>query len=180
MHFLPSFTCGTCEKAFGRGDSLKRHLVTCHTNALPFSKAQCNHCENKFSRKSRLAKHMLIVLKAIHPSKPLHCKTDTWPGCWHRRICCASCYITFKCNHCGKNFSRKSMLIRHMLVVFGAKVMARRRISCVSCYISFKTSFSLMGHMESSVCPLSPGSVGAEGGVAGDFMVVLDRSGVGD
>ena len=72
------------------------------------------------------------------------------------------------------------MLIRHMLVVFGAKVMAHRRISCVSCYISFKTSFSLMGHMESSVHLLSPGSVGAEGGVAGDFMVVLDRSGVGD
>ena len=29
------------------------------------------------------------------------------------------------------------MLIRHMLVVFGAKVMARRRISCVSCYIKW-------------------------------------------
>ena len=64
---------------FGRGESLTRHLVTCHTNALPFSKALCNHCENKLSRKSRLAKHMLIVLKAIHPSKPLNCKTDIWP-----------------------------------------------------------------------------------------------------
>ena len=93
VHFLPSFTCGTCEKAFGREER---------------------------------PKHMLIVLKDIHPSQPLKCKTCTWAGCWHRRFCCASCYITFKCNHCGKNFSRKSMLIRHMLVVFGAKVMARR------------------------------------------------------
>ena len=70
------------------------------------------------------------------------------------------------------------MLLRHMLVVFGdGKVMAYRRKSCVSCYITFKTNFSLMRHMESSVCPLSPGPVGAEGGVAGEFMVVLDRSG---
>ena len=152
-NLLPSnetFTCGTCEKAFGRRDSIKMHLVICHTNALPFSKAQCSDCKKKWSRKSRLAKHMLIAHKAIHPSKPLHCKTVTWPGCWHRRICCASYYITLKCNHSGKNVSRKSMLIRHMFVVFGAKVMACRRISCVSCYISFKTSFSLMGHMESS------------------------------
>ena len=37
-----------------------------------------------------------------------------------------------------------------------------------------------MRHMESSVCLLSPGPVGAEGGVAGEFMLVLDRSGVGD
>ena len=72
------------------------------------------------------------------------------------------------------------MLIRHMLVFFGAKVMACRRINCVSCYISFKTSFNLMGHMGSSVCPLSPGSVCAEGGVAGEFMMVLDSSGVGE
>ena len=72
------------------------------------------------------------------------------------------------------------MLVRHMLVVFGSRVMARRRISYVSCYISFKKSFSLMRHMESSVCQLSPGPGGAEGGVAGEFMLVLDRSGVGD
>ena len=73
-----------------------------------------------------------------------------------------------------------------MLVVFGAGVpskpllMARRRISCVTCYITFKTRFSFMEHVESSVCPLAPVPVGAEGRFGGDFMVVLDRSGVGD
>ena len=45
---------------------------------------------------------------------------------------------------------------------------------------SVEPSLCLMGHKERSVCPLSPGFVGAEGGVAGDFMVVLNRSGVGD
>ena len=58
--------------------------------------------------------------------------------------------ITFKCNHCGSHFSRKSMLVRHTLVVFGAKVMAKvvtrvmafRRISCDSCYITCKTRVS--------------------------------------
>ena len=45
---------------------------------------------------------------------------------------------------------------------------------------SFKTSFSLMRHMESSICPLSPGPLSAEGGVAGKFMVVLDTSQAAD
>ena len=75
---------------------------------------------------------------------------------------------------------KKAMLINYMLMDFKAKVMAQRRISCVSCYISLKTSLCLMGHKENSACPLSPGFAGAEGGVAGDFMVVLNRSGVGD
>ena len=72
------------------------------------------------------------------------------------------------------------MQVRLMLVVFGAKLMACRSICCLSCFTTFKASFSLMKHMESSVCPLSPGPIGAEGGVAGEFMVVLDRSSVGD
>ena len=55
-----------------------------------------------------------------------------------------------------------------------AKVMAKVMAH------TFKTSLSLMRHTENSVCTLSPGSVGAEGGVIGEFIVFLDRSGVSD
>ena len=30
MHFPSAYTCETCGKAFGRGDSLPRHQITCH------------------------------------------------------------------------------------------------------------------------------------------------------
>ena len=59
-----------------------------------------------------------------------------------------------QCNHCGKKFSRKSRLSKHMLVVHGAsrpskilqdkylaKLMERRMISFFICYIAFKTRF---------------------------------------
>ena len=91
---------------------------------------------------------------------------------------CASCYKAFKCNHCGNNFSKKSVLVRHTLVVFGAKEMAKVMAKVMA--HTFKTSLSLMRHTENSVCTLSPGSVGAEGGVIGEFIVLLDRSGVSD
>ena len=53
-----------------------------------------------------------------------------------------------QCNHCGKNFSRKSSLSKHILAVHGAscpskivaKLMACRRI---------KTWFSFKEHMKS-------------------------------
>ena len=83
---------------------------------------------------------------------------------------CASCYKAFKCNHCGNNFLKKSVLVRHTLVVFGAKEMAKVMAKVMA--HTFKTSLSLMR--------LSPGSVGAEGGVIGEFIVSLDRSGVSD
>ena len=62
------------------------------------------------------------------------------------------------------------MLVRHTLVVFGAKVMAKvvaralvfRRISCESCYITCKTRVPVIRPMETSFCLLSPGPAGAK------------------
>ena len=74
-----------------------------------------------------------------------------------------------QCNHCGKNFSRKSRLSLHMLVVHGAsrpskilqdrylaKLMARRWISFVICYIAFKSRISFEEHMKMGAHLLAP------------------------
>ena len=62
-----------------------------------------------------------------------------------------------RCNHCGKNFSRKSSLSKHMLVIheacrhskilhdrYLAKLMTHRRISFAICFITFKTRISFI------------------------------------
>ena len=58
--------------------------------------------------------------------------------------------------------------------------MAGRRISFAICYITFKMRISLKEHMKRGAHRLAPVPVGAEGRFGGDFMVVLDRSGVGN
>ena len=81
-----------------------------------------------------------------------------------------------QCNHCGKNFTRKSNLSKHMLIVHGdsrpsqiqqdrnlAKLMASKRITYVVCYIAFKTSISFKKHMKRGVHLLSPGHENVEG-----------------
>ena len=69
--------------------------------------------------------------------------------------------LTEHCNHCGKNFSRKSSLSKHPLEVHGAscpskilqdryltKLIAHRRTNFAICYITFKTRISFKEHME--------------------------------
>ena len=80
------------------------------------------------------------------------------------------------CNHCGKNFSRKSSLSKHMLVVHAAshpmkilqdrylaELMAGRRISFVICYIAFKTWISFKKHLKRGAHLLAPGPEDVEG-----------------
>ncbi|KDQ15578.1 hypothetical protein BOTBODRAFT_74918, partial [Botryobasidium botryosum FD-172 SS1] len=48
--------CGAC---FQRGEHLKRHVRSIHTNDLPYP---CTHptCDKKFSRSDNLAQHMRV------------------------------------------------------------------------------------------------------------------------
>ena len=90
-----------------------------------------------------------------------------------------------QCNHCGKNFSRRSSLSIHMIVVHGAscpskilqyrylaKLMAHRRISFVICYIAFKKNFK--EHMERGVHLLAPGPDGVCGRFVREVMLLGD------
>ena len=150
MHFTSSFTKRTYEnpvegRTVSRGNRLSAKIMPC-TSPRPSLTTVKIHSQES------LARHMLLVLGTI------------------KRIRCTSCYITFRCNHCGNKFSRKSMLARHTFVVFGAKVLATvvtrviafRRISFDSCFITFNARVCLMRPMERSFCLLSPGPVGAK------------------
>ena len=48
------------------------------------------------------------------------------------------------------------------------------------CYITFKTRFTFKEPMKSNTRLLAPGPTGAKKGFAGQLLVVLDRSSVGD
>ena len=95
-------------------------------------------------------------------------------------------------NHCGKNFSRKSSLYKHMLVVHGAscpikilqdrylaKLLAHRMISFAICYINFKTRISFKEHTKKDAHLLAPGPAGVEGKFGREFMLLLDGISVG-
>ena len=66
---------------------------------------------------------------------------------------------------------------------YSARVRARRKISCATCYITFGTNYSFKNHMKKKHGGsqlLAPGPAGAEGGFAGEFMMVLDGRAMGD
>ena len=64
--------------------------------------------------------------------------------------------------------------------IYLAKLMARRWISCAVCYPTFKTRFSFKELMKSDVHLLTTGPEGVEGMFVGEFILLLDRSSVGD
>ena len=66
---------------------------------------------------------------------------------------------------------------------YSARVRASRKISCATCYITFSIKYSFKEHMQKKhggTQLLAPRPAGAEGGFAGEFMVVLDGRAGGD
>ena len=112
---------------------------------LPLVSLPCISCFKVLSAKKKLNNHIVEIHKDptsfniyVPPEAPYHLPLATLP--------CS----TAQCNHCSKNFSIKSSLSKHMLVVHGAgspskilqnrylaKLMARMRISFAICYINF-------------------------------------------
>ena len=98
-----------------------------------------------------------------------------------------------QCSHCGENFSKKSSLSKHILVVHGAsrpskipqdsylaKLMVHRRTSFAICYITFNTRISFKKHMKKGAHLLASGPASVEGGFVREFILLLDGMSVGE
>ena len=126
---------------------VKFPLVPVSTFAAPasrfFQREEIKKQYRRDTQRPNITNHLLTPEALDHvPLATLHCL----PG---------------QCNHCDKNYSRKSSLSKHMLVVHGAsrplkvlqdrylaKLIACRWISFVICYIAFKTRIIFKKHMK--------------------------------
>ena len=191
---LVSFTCSSCSKDFPAMNKLNHHYVEMHKDPM-----SCTICCKTFSSKKLFIRH-----SSVHLPPTFTCETcgKTFKRADNLQRHQVSCHPTAvpcspaQCTNCGKQFSRTSSLVKHMLVVHGAnrppnalrdkylaRVRARKRVSCATCSITFKTKSNFQVHMKkkhNGTLLLAPGPAGAEGGFAGEFMMVLDGSSMCD
>ena len=193
-YHLVNFPCNSCAKTFSSKNQLKHHHVEMHKDPM-----SCTTCYMTFSSKKMFLRHSSVHLPSTFTCET--CGKAFTRGDSLRRHQVARHTATLPCSpaqclDCGKKFSRKSSLGKHMVVVHGAgrpsqllqdrysaRVRARRKITCATCYITFGTKYSFKDHMKKKHGGsqlLAPGPAGAEGGFAGEFMVVLDGRAMGD
>ena len=133
---IKPFKCDVCNKLFNRRQNLKRHKLI-HSGRKPF---QCEHCDLAFTQKGNLTTHMRLhtndrpyecmFCDKSFPQKlqmTSHEKIHTGERPFECSICLLRCItkqdlnnhmkihdaITFKCDFCNKQFSRKYYLNLH-------------------------------------------------------------------
>ena len=105
VHFSSSYTCETCQNAFGRGDNLMRHHITCHL--LPFPA-----CRPSATSVTITSQESQICLNtcwwSMEPALPLQILQERYLVMLmaRKRISFAICYITFKTRFSFKEHMR--------------------------------------------------------------------------
>ena len=101
MHFLSSYTCKTCGKAFVRVNSPPppRHQITCHLPPCPAPWPSATTVARTSQENSSLSKIMFVVHGALQNTAKLMA---------HKRISWAICYITFKTRFSFKEHLKSS------------------------------------------------------------------------
>ena len=140
-----NFTCGECGKTFTRPEYAKRHFAM-HTDIW-----KCEKCCRQFSRRHLLASHVCNSTEEEEDSKnSLHqcdiCEQSFRTVKYLYRHLAMHTDI-FKCDQCGRCFSRKDSMQKHILRCDPKRAAAENIHSCHNCGRTFSTKLGLENHL---------------------------------
>lgn len=138
-----SFICtfSDCHKKFTNRFSLRSHLSAVHSERKFF----CNKCPSAFKNQQSLKVHSLKHSNGESKLFQCHiCGMSTkYRQHFQDHVLSHSAKRDLECFHCGKKFSKKSLLVCHMQIH-----LIERKFICnyVNCNKSFKTYNSFYAH----------------------------------
>lgn len=139
-----NFTCGECGKTFTRPEYAKRHFAM-HTDIW-----KCEKCCRQFSRRHLLASHVCNSTEEEESKNSLHqcdiCEQSFRTVKYLYRHLAMHTDI-FKCDQCGRCFSRKDSLQKHILRCDPKRAAAENIHSCHNCGRTFSTKLGLENHL---------------------------------
>ena len=128
-----NFACNACNSQFKRNDHLKRHMLIHTTEAERRNKFPCTECDKTFSLAFNLANH-IQYMHQTNTQISSNFKYDFVDAKELELYTCANCpktfknhkqrnkhnldihsEVTFKCDKCDKQFSRKSYIYTHKI-----------------------------------------------------------------
>jgi len=134
------FTCTNCTMSFGSGNSLRKHRISVHERA----KFPCVFCSGEFSRSSELLTHIRVMhtqAKKMFPCELCDKSFSSDDNLKKHVLRVHAKLKNFWCAECGKGFTLKATLTKHLLVHTGVK-----KLACHYCEKMFYNQSNLEAH----------------------------------